>query len=231
MSARCRRLYQVLSIALLMAETLMSTTAHSQEPRACAAESRLEQFIDLQLCIPAGNDRYVFRQGHLILYWRGDDPIGIPSEADKAAGDITTVVAPYASDKDGDGLARAVISSVLDAAGGHATDAAFGANVLIQGEVRRYQFQGRDGALRGTHTMTDGKTLLIFLRPERDMEPPHLVLCSELATHYIYSCLAFTRIAGRPLTMFVVGGDSDRVFRLSEEVASDLRSFAIQVAP
>jgi hypothetical protein len=225
MSARRRWLCQALSIAVLMAGTLMSTTAHSQEPRACAAESRVEQFIGLQLCIPAGNDRYLFRQGHLNLYWRGDDPIGIPSEADKAAGDITTVVAPYASDKDGDGLARAIISSVLDAAGDH------GADVLIQGEVRRYQFQGRDGALRGTHTTTDGKILLIFLRPERDMEPPHLVLCSELATHDIYACLAFTRIAGRPLTTFVVGGDSDRVFLLSEEVVSDLRSFAIQAAP
>lgn len=209
----------------------MSTTGHSGEPKACAAEKRLEQFIGLQLCIPSGNDRYLFRQGHLALYWRGDDPIGIPSEADQAAGGITTVIAPYASDKDGDGLARAVIASILGAAGDDRAGPAFEADIRVQGEVRRYQFEGRDGVLRGIHTTTDGRTFLIFLRPEQGEEPPHLILCSELATDGIYACLALTRIAGRPLTIFVVGGDSDRVFRLSEEVISDLRSFAIQAAP
>lgn len=230
-SALCHWLCRSLSIALLTAGALMSTTTHSNEPGACDAEIRLEQFIGLQLCIPAANNRYLFRQGYLSLYWRGDEPIGIPSEADKAAGDITTFVAPYASDKDGDGLARAVISSIVNAAGDQGADASFDADVLFQGEVRRFQFQDRDGAFRGTHTATDGRTFLIFLRPERDVESPHLVLCSELAPGDIYSCLAFTRVAGQPLTMLVVGGDSDRVFRVSKQAVSDLRSFVMQAAP
>jgi hypothetical protein len=223
--------WHLVSLAILATCcALAPVTARSE---SCSTDSRLERFEGIELCIPPGNDRYQFERGHLTgLFWLGDDPIPRPPGDDPTPDgsdlDMTVAVAPFGSDRDVEALSSAVSASILDAAKANGTDR-FEADVRIQGQVFRFQFERLDTSLlRGTHQKDKYSTFVIFLRRPAANGPSHLILCTDYGTKSspAHSCLAFAQVAGRTIPIMIAGKNVERSFRLSEQIAAELNAFA-----
>ena len=189
---------------------------------------------DIALCIPPGNDRYEFKDGRLALFWRGDEPVldrsdDMPIDPES----MTVVMTPFGSDRDGEGLVRTVSEPILKAAEAAGTATQFETELAIKDKVDRVQFERlASGVLRGRHQAPDDDTF-IFLQATQSGERPDLMICSDSRGKSVPNdtCMAFAPIAGKLVTILVIGQNADRAFRVTREMVATLRSFAVSTAP
>lgn len=122
-------------------------------------------------------------------------------------------------------------ASILKAAQSKNGDGTFDASVPFNGHVFPVSFESVDGGLfKGTYSATElstgqVKTVTFLLRPVGTDGQPHLAMCG--VKEKLHACTVFANAADQDVMMMVAGYNLDRLFRLSEEIASKLNAFAI----
>jgi hypothetical protein len=70
---------------------------------------------------------------------------------------------------------------------------------------------------------------MMLMRPATSEAPPHLMMCGVVGTA-AHLCMNFVALQDRRMAITVAGKNLERSFRISEQVHSDLESFAIRPA-
>jgi hypothetical protein len=225
----------------IVLSTFCSLAAPQARSEDCPAPNRQERLGKpehywMTLCIPPGNDLYRMEQSKLApLYWRGElqipEPAGYDPRRPGADADVTFIDV-FQSDR---GRASAVfepmIASILKAAQANGGNGQFEAGVTFNGHEFPVQFDRLDdGLLKGIYSALktatgETKTVVLFLRPDGVTGRPHFAMCG--AGNEENGCFVFARAADQEVMMAVLGGNLDRAFRLSEDVAGKLNAFAI----
>lgn len=237
MASRWLRRSILIGIVLTTFCSLALSQARSDD---CPAPNRLERLGKpeeywMTLCIPPGNDLYRVEQSKLaLLYWRGDLQIPKPDgyDAKRLAADAEiTSIDVFQSDRGKpSAIFEPMIASILKAAQANGGNGQFEADVAFNGNEFPVRFDRLDdGMLKGIYNAAniatgETRTIVFFLRPEGVKGRLHFAMCGAGNEN---GCFVFARAADQEVMMAVLGGNLDRAFRLSEDVAGKLNAFAI----
>lgn len=218
----------------------------------CPSGSAGRDFDGLLLCVPQGNARYVLtKDGVDWMAWRGDDPIAFPAKGEPTTGDAFEITlartwlgeaAVGMSDqvvgKGGfDRFMSLMAASILDGAQHSSPAAKFAVDLPVDesGVTQQFQFARlAPDLVQGEPAGQDDSGVdFILFRPSSGEQRPHILLCSggkslDSPTHM---CMSMRDVDGHRVGIMVTGTKLARSFRITEEIVSDLESFAIRQAP